>query len=1359
MMNSRWQASKIGFVNFWYYDEQEFSFANGRMLLRGANGSGKSVTMQSAIPLLLDGNVSPERLDPFGSRDRKMMSYLLEDDDAREERTGYLYMEFKRIASDVWLTIGMGLRARRGKPLDKWYFSLEDGRRVGEDFFLYKALDEKIPLSKKELENRIAAGGQVFERQADYMAYVNQQVFGFETVDDYRELLDLLIQLRTPKLSKEFKPSVINDIMSDSLQPLSDEDLRPMAEAIENMDTQTMNLRSLKTACEAAGKIQQAFDDYNRFVLYEKAGHCVENADKVLSLEKKVKHLRDERAQSEREISALERHQELLDAEKAAKEKMRDSLSEHDAFALKRREQDLAERIQNSQAMLARKEEQLAEKKSQVIKKEGQQKQAENKLFERTQEIERLLVKMQDDAETMAFEEHSFLADELQGAMEAPFAWTTHEVQVARVEEGVRAGLEVLTQVERCRREADERMQKRDRLVRETDAAQYREKEREDLLLQMTAEWKEALYIWNGHNRELHMSEEDLRNMAVFAERFDETSDFAQVRKQVFERQLEKHDALSRSAKELQERLDVFATDGRELALALQEWETYREPEPARIEAVQKNRERLQMLGVEYHEFYKLIDFQPSLSEAERDQLEEALLEMGILDALVVAESDRARVLAADPGCADRYLFVQNQNIDCSLAAQLALEKSVQDIFSYQRIKGVLDGIAWNTADSEAAAVVHADGSYQIGVVSGTISGMHRACYIGASARERARQEKIAELRARLAENEAEQRETTAALAVLDQRLAVLQEEYEALPGDGDIREAWRILSEARLDTLRCEKERDTAEAALHEVNDRLKILQAQAAEIASRLYLVPRYEIFQEAYAGVQRYLRDLERLKNTHERHLETLAQCAELADELERLESEQEELLYEEGQIERRLAKERAEHRTVCEQLALTDYDKIRDELEHCLAWLDDFPKQLESCVSKRASLKNSLRHLMQELTENDRKLMEYQRQDAYFKRCYEAERALDYVAIPDAMAEDVHKVLAYLETECQQQTKEALIRRLNERYYSNRDRLVDYQPVLLDTLFTELDEAGLPSASRLDLGARYRGERIPFGKLLRNLEDEIAKLDDLIRDADRELFEDILTNTVSRKIRGKINGADSWVKKMNNLMASMDTSSGLKFRLRWRKRTAEKEAQLDTRDLVELLKKDYHLMRPDETERLSAHFRSKVDEARRQARDDGSVLSFYQIVKETLDYRKWFEFQLLYQKGDERERELTNSAFGTFSGGEKAMAMYVPLFSAVVAKYEGARVDAPRLISLDEAFAGVDNRNIRDMFRLMSELRFDFIINSQVLWGDYDTLDAIAVYQLLRKPNAKFVSVMSSIWNGHRRVMDDGMQQVD
>ena len=281
-MNSRWQAGKIGLINFWYYDEQEFPFVKGRMLLRGSNGSGKSVTMQSVVPLLLDGNMSPERLDPFGSRDRKMSSYLLEENDGREERTGYLYLEFKRKDSDIYFTIGMGIRARRGKPLDKWYFSLTDGRRVGKDFFLYKDMGEKVTLSRRELEYRVADGGKVFDRQVEYMDYVNRQIFGFETLDEYKEMLDLLIQLRTPKLSKDFKPSVINDILSDSLQPLSDEDLRPMSEAIENMDTMNMNLKSRREARQAAEKIHVIYHKYNKLLLWDKAKDFLQRAFTII---------------------------------------------------------------------------------------------------------------------------------------------------------------------------------------------------------------------------------------------------------------------------------------------------------------------------------------------------------------------------------------------------------------------------------------------------------------------------------------------------------------------------------------------------------------------------------------------------------------------------------------------------------------------------------------------------------------------------------------------------------------------------------------------------------------------------------------------------------------------------------------------------------------------------------------------------------------------------------------------------------------------------------------------------------------------------------------------------------------------
>ena len=72
----------------------------------------------------------------------------------------------------------------------------------------------------------------------------------------------------------------------------------------------------------------------------------------------------------------------------------------------------------------------------------------------------------------------------------------------------------------------------------------------------------------------------------------------------------------------------------------------------------------------------------------------------------------------------------------------------------------------------------------------------------------------------------------------------------------------------------------------------------------------------------------------------------------------------------------------------------------------------------------------------------------------------------------------------------------------------------------------------------------------------------------------------------------------------------------------------------------------------------------------------------------------------------------------------------------------------------AFAGVDETNIRDMFRLMVEFEFNFMINSQILWGDYDTVPGLAIYQLIRPENAKFVSVIRYIWNGKKKIMTTG-----
>jgi uncharacterized protein YPO0396 len=215
--------------------------------------------------------------------------------------------------------------------------------------------------------------------------------------------------------------------------------------------------------------------------------------------------------------------------------------------------------------------------------------------------------------------------------------------------------------------------------------------------------------------------------------------------------------------------------------------------------------------------------------------------------------------------------------------------------------------------------------------------------------------------------------------------------------------------------------------------------------------------------------------------------------------------------------------------------------------------------------------------------------------------------------------------------------------------------------------------------------------------------------------------------------------------------MQTSSGLRLSLRWKSKRAETEEQMDTKSLVELLQKDVEIMREEDVDKLSSHFRSKIAEARKQAEDTMGFQSFHAIMKEILDYRQWFEFQLECQKTGEKKRELTDRIFFTFSGGEKAMSMYVPLFSAVVAKYSSAGKEAPRLISLDEAFAGVDEMNIKDMFRLMVEFEFNFMINSQILWGDYETVPSVAIYQLVRPENAKYVTVIPYVWNGKSREM--------
>ena len=50
--SARWKPLRAGLVDMFYYDIEEFRFHDGRLLLRGNNGTGKSKVLALTLPFL-----------------------------------------------------------------------------------------------------------------------------------------------------------------------------------------------------------------------------------------------------------------------------------------------------------------------------------------------------------------------------------------------------------------------------------------------------------------------------------------------------------------------------------------------------------------------------------------------------------------------------------------------------------------------------------------------------------------------------------------------------------------------------------------------------------------------------------------------------------------------------------------------------------------------------------------------------------------------------------------------------------------------------------------------------------------------------------------------------------------------------------------------------------------------------------------------------------------------------------------------------------------------------------------------------------------------------------------------------------
>lgn len=1365
-MQDRWMINKIGLVNFWYYDEEEFDFSNGKLLLRGSNGSGKSVTMQSFIPLLLDGNKSPERLDPFGSRARKLETYLLgEEDMGEDERTGYLYMEFVKPSTEHCLTVGIGLRARRGKSVDFWGFSITDGRKIGKEFFLYKEMGEKVPLSKIELRNRIAEGGEYHESQRDYMAMVNKLLFGFENPDDYDELIKLLIQIRTPKLSKEFKPTVIYGIMNNALQPLSDEDLRPMSEAIENMDNIKSQLEILKDSQKAAERLKNEYDRYNQHMIFEKANALIDAKKK---LDHSVKEMQtQEKAMQEYKIGHQQAQQncEELKSRQKVLEHKKQELEQHDSFKAK---QEMDKRGRTLKELSVRKEEKeqsLAKKKSRERILQGELTDLEAKHDQLQSQIQNVLSQMSEQADAFYFHEHDFAQDDILKELSKEYNFMYLKNELERYRQKIVAAKKAL-QEERAQSQAyDDILKQRDMAKEEKEKAAKALEIAQGLLDEVKEEVVEKTYAWHKQNKILKLTDEALVNVTRLIKGYGQHVGFddiiSEVRIQVsaFQGNYLKEAA---DIEAIKSRLEEQRSEKQEEVTA---WKNKKDPEPERVEKVILNRERMRRAGIPFVPLYKAVDFQDDISMERRGQIEEALADMGLLDALIVPGAYKKQVLTMDKGAADKYIFSNPQYLSHELSKVLKPEKVDDAHITYEDIDDALKSIMLH--DQESLTYINEKGEFGIGILKGHVSGAYLSKFIGTKARERYRKEVIEKLEAEIQKISDQIDEKTQLISAVKQKNEILNQEFHTFPSKDDIETAFDGVKDAKL-TL--ENKIGIVSQKEEEAEKRyknLKQIREKVREITLKIDIALHLEAYEKATEDFDTYKDMLRDLETNHKVFVQMVDRINGMNEQIEEILQDIDNLLYDINGIKREIDENEKIILNYQEMLRQTDYEEIRKEIEACIEGLNTIPEQIEQEIKNRERCNERYQSVARTLAELKQSIEMNQQAYKIFREGFKEEYKLGYFMrfeTENDLNDIAMKVCEQLKnTQDATKTRENYVTALMEKLHENRQYLTEYH-LTAEYIFDAEDKDREISQSmdqgtrkaqhmqkRLEIRAKIKGRDVNFYTLVEALLDAIEENEKLLRESDRQLFEDILANTISKKIRAKIYHAEQWVKKMNALMEGMNTSSGLSFSLMWKSKVAETEEQLDTKKLVDILKSEASLLKEEDFQKLSSHFRSKIAQARKRIEDTGSAQTFHTIMKEILDYRKWFEFQLFFQKTGMRKKELTNNAFDVFSGGEKAMAMYVPLFSAVYARYEGARKDCPRMISLDEAFAGVDENNIRDMFKLLEELKLNFIVNSQILWGDYDTVPSLSICELIRPNNANVVSVIRYQWDGKVRTL--------
>jgi uncharacterized protein (TIGR02680 family) len=1342
----RWQPLRVGLVNMWEYDNTEFWFADGRLVLRGGNGAGKTKVLELTTLMLLRGEAQPSALDPFGSQHRTMRYNLLptgEGDDPREPTDsglGYAWAEFgRRDEAGVthYFTCGLGASAKRGtgtQSVQTWRFITH--LRPGHQFRLSTA---DRPVEHKDL--RKIDGVTVLDKAASYRARLAADLFELDT-DAYNNLTELLKQLRRPKLGERLNPGSLAETLRDALPPLASNEVDQLAEGWDR-------LQALRDAVEETKEAAKLLAQFVRSGWRPWASAVVRRrADRLTAATTALDDTTKARRAAEGKLEEARAEVDRLDAERS---RHRSRRSDAD---VERRELLDSQAFQDA-VSAAQRAESLREKRTDLQSRHGK---AENRVadLERdTAGAAESLSRAKSDVDTAESELAGRVAEADVAAQPAGLAESARRHLTERDAAALHADLDRRTErFERLRelhstfaeaqRRAEHSGDRVARLAEETERAAQDEREADaeveraaDTLRTEVRDWAAQVSVAMPQHGQVDSWCDLVDELSSDARGPAATPVSAALRAHV----TAVRETLTDRRGELIRQRDPMLAERKEKAEQLERIRTTEETPPPqpRLWARRERPEPGEGSGAAlWHCVQPSTD--QALSDADLARLEATLAASGLLDAWLcpdgtLSTADGGEIfLVAGPGSPGRGL-------------DSVLEPTPAGGVSTEVVSSVLRGIGWyEHGDKDAADGVPtwlaADGRWRNGPLSGLAHEVQPASYLGATAREAAKQRQIAELEGRLAELAEQIDELDAEERGVTGQLATLDTEANAIPSETAVNTALTRLAERRRAHAKRANELSAAQAEHAEREYVRDSAWADVSEFAS-LYSFPTRDL-EAARSALQRYRDALHRFESVLQRVILLTRALTNAEQTLEKQrrgvsqsERDRDELAAELRKTEVRLST--AEQRLEGDHAAQL---RRRDDLDSEITRLDGTIETLDSQHADARDVRVRAEATLD--SHEERRRIAEQERDASVAAWWAADDAGLLtplgIPVPERRLIDTARTGA---REARRAFPASFDEQAEDRAWRHCYRAMDdlKQKLLPNRDVRTEDEDGSNIPRVRVLADSAAGWQRPH-EAADVLAARVAEQEEHYDAEQQRVLTTLLGSTFIEHLKDRLDYTERTFDDINKQLADHPTRHGHAVRLVWQADPSDP----DSSAVVSALGQGYQQLSHQRQEMVRSFLARKIDAARADATADGSV-DWKEELASKLDYRTWLRIAVEYRAGPaSRFAPFDAARHAAKSGGEKVVLLSQPLFAAAVVAYNAAGRYAPRWVWLDEAMTGVDSEVKARFMELTVNFDLDVMLTAHDEWCKYSTVPAVAVYDLARQKNLPGVDAEPWLWCG-------------